>query len=414
MVETELDAQQSARKSHTPMADALTKMPMAQILPQVGAVVEGTVIEKAPANLYVDLGLFGTGTVYGREYRDAIDVVRKMNRGDRIFAKVVEVENEDGYVELSLREAGREKTWEKLNRLKAEGEVISVTIAEANRGGLIAEVEGVKAFLPVSQLSGDHYPRVEGGDKQRIYLELQKFVDAELQVKILDVDPREEKLILSEKEIEAKEVRAQLSRWQVGDVVEGEISGVVDFGAFIKFRVDPADPNAPFVEGLAHISELDHKLIDDPRAIVKVGDPVRAMIIGLEGGRVSFSLKRLKEDPWKAVASRYQKGDVVEGEVTKLNPYGAFVRLDEHIHGLTHVSQFGSEDGMRRTLALGKRYPFRITDIKPEEHRLALTLVTPGETTDPAPADAPPPTETPPAEPPTAPPTPEPPAEDRA
>lgn len=385
MIETELDAQQSAKKFPTSMADALTKMPIATVLPQVGAVVEGTVIEKALASLYVDLGLFGTGIVYGREYRDAVDVMRKMDVGDRLYAKVVEVENEDGYVELSLREAGREKTWEKFNRLKTEDEVITVKVLEANRGGLIAEMDGVKAFLPVSQLSSDHYPRVEGGDRQRIYLELQKFVGTDLRVKVLDVDPHEEKLILSEKEIEAKEVRAMLGRWQVGDVVEGEVSGVVDFGAFIKFRVDPADPNAPFVEGLAHISELDHKLIDDPRAIVHVGDPVHAMIIGLEGGRVSFSLKRLKEDPWKAVTNRYQKGDRVEGEVTKLNPYGAFVRLDEHIHGLAHVSQFGSEDGMHRTLALGKRYPFRIADIKPEEHRLALTLITPEETASPTP-----------------------------
>lgn len=387
MLETELQTPTPlARKPHSPMAEALARTPIAQLVPQVGAVVEGVVIEKAPANLYVDLGLFGTGIVYGREYRDAVDVLRKLNVGDRLYAKVVEAENEDGYVELSLREAGREKTWEKLNRLKMEGEVVAVNVLEANRGGLIAELEGVKAFLPVSQLSADHYPRVEGGDKQRIYLELQKFVGTELKVKVLDVDPHEEKLILSEKEIEAKEVRAQLSRWKVGDVVDGEISGVVDFGAFIKFRVDPADPQAPFVEGLAHISELDHKLIDDPRALVNVGDPVQAMIIGLEGGRVSFSLKRLKEDPWKAVASRYHKGDVVEGEVTKFNPYGAFVRLDEHIHGLAHVSQFGSEDGMRRALALSQRFPFRIMDLKPEEHRLALTLVTPEEAASPAPA----------------------------
>ncbi|MBI2624559.1 S1 RNA-binding domain-containing protein [Candidatus Parcubacteria bacterium] len=368
------------------MAEAFIKLPIAQVLPQIGTVLQGTVIEKAPASIYVDLGLLGTGIVYGREYLDAIGVARKMKVGDRIYAKVIEIENEDGYVELSLREAGREKTWERFNRLKEEGEVVSVKIIEANRGGLIAEVEGVKAFLPVSQLSSEHYPRVEGGDKQKIYLELQKFVGSDLHVKVLDVDPREDKLILSEKEIEAKEVRELLSHWHVGDVVAGEVSGVVDFGAFIKFRVDPADENAPLVEGLVHISELDHKLIDDPRTIVKIGDKIKAVIIGLEGGRVSFSLKRLKEDPWKAATSKYQKGDEVQGEITKLNPYGAFVRLDEHIHGLAHVSQFGSENDMRRALVIGKNYQFRITDLKPEEHRLALTPVTPEESSSPAPA----------------------------
>ncbi|MBI3305060.1 S1 RNA-binding domain-containing protein [Candidatus Parcubacteria bacterium] len=367
------------------MTEVFAKVPLAQVLAQVGTVVEGRVIEKAPASLYVDLGLYGTGIVYGREYRDAVDIVRKVNLGDTLFAKVVDVDNDEGYIELSLREAGREQTWEKLLRLKKEGAIVTTKILEANRGGLIAELEGVRGFLPVSQLASDHYPRVEGGDKQKIYAELQKFVGRELSVKILDIDLNEEKLIVSEKEIEAKEIRDLLNRWQVNDVVEGEVSGVVDFGAFVKFKADPTETESPLVEGLVHISELDHKLIDDPRAIVKVGDAVRATIIGLEGGRVSLSLKRLKEDPWTTAGERYQKDALVEGTVTKLNPYGAFVRLDENIHGLAHVSQFGSEEQMRSALAVGQRSKFKILEIKPDEHRLALELVPEGSALTPTP-----------------------------
>lgn len=380
--ENELDIPKNLR---TQMTEVFAKMPLAQVLPQVGTVVEGRVIEKAPASLYVDLGLYGTGIVYGREYRDAIDIVRKVNLGDTLFAKVVELDNDEGYIELSLREAGREQTWEKLLRLKKEGVIVKTKILEANRGGLLAELEGVRGFLPVSQLASDHYPRVEGGDKQKIYSELQKFVGTELSVKIIDVDLGEEKLIVSEKEIEAKEIRDLLSRWQVNDIVEGEVSGVVDFGAFIKFKADPANPESPLVEGLVHISELDHKLIDDPRTIVKVGDAVRAMIIGLEGGRVSLSLKRLKEDPWKTAGERYQKDAVVEGTITKLNPYGAFVRLDENIHGLAHVSQFGSDEQMRSILTTGQRSKFKILEIKPDEHRLALEFMREDSASAPAP-----------------------------
>ncbi|MBI2582812.1 S1 RNA-binding domain-containing protein, partial [Candidatus Azambacteria bacterium] len=238
------------------MTELLHEKPQLASPPKLGDIVEGLVLEVKANTLYLDLGAWGTGIVYGKEFQDAASSIRASKPGDAITGKVVDPENTEGYVELSLREAGREKTWERLREFMESGEAIETKILEANRGGLLVEIEGVKGFLPVSQLASKHYPRVEGGDKQRIYQELIKFVGSPLTVKVIDVDPREEKLIVSEREAENHEVVEALKHYAVGDVISGEVSGVVDFGAFVKFGPEKE------LEGLVHISELDHRLID--------------------------------------------------------------------------------------------------------------------------------------------------------
>ncbi len=232
----------------------------------------------------------------------------------------------------------------------------------------MAVIDGVEGFLPVSQLTPKHYPRVEKGDKQKIFEELQKFVGREMAVKIIDLDPRGSKLIVSEREVASPEFKTALSKYKVGDVISGEISGVVDFGAFVKFE------NEPLLEGLIHISELDFKLIDHPANFVKVGERVKAKIINIEDDKVSLSLRSLKRDPWIDVEEKYKKGDAVKGEVTKFNPFGVFVRLDPDIQGLCHISEFGSEAKMREKLARGGSYQFKIKSIDSREHRMSLGL----------------------------------------
>ncbi len=356
--------------SSLPMAELVKKWPMN--MPKIGSLVEGVVVAKEGNSVFIDLGSWRPGIIYGKEYMEAGEMIRKLKVGDTISAKVIELENEGGYTELSVSEAGRDRTWDVLATMKEKGTIISTKILEANRGGLLVEVEGVKGFLPVSQLSGQKYPRVEGGDKQKILSELQKYVGELFEVRVIDVDPREEKLIVSEKEVIQQDVRDALAQYGVGDVIEGEVSGVVDFGAFVKFGGNK-------LEGLIHISELDHKLIEDPRKIVKAGDKIRAKIIGIEEGRVSLSLKALKEDPWLRAEERYHKDDRVIGEVTKINKFGAFVRLDPDIHGLAHISEFAGFEGMHRALEVGKQYPFRIRSIEPAQHRLALSPIREGK-----------------------------------
>jgi len=371
------------------------KHPMEQLLksrgeffgiPKVGDIVEGAAIEKRGAKLFIDLGNRGTGIVYGREYYEAQDIIKKIEIGDKVTAKVVEIDNDEGYIELSLREAGREKNWRDFKEKMQSGEALTLTVKEANRGGLILDLVGVRGFLPVSQLSLKHYPRVENGDKERIFAELQKFVGVELKVKVLDANPYEEKLIFSERGGDSDEIKERLAKYSKGDTVEGEITGVVNFGAFMKFDEG--------LEGLIHISEIDWQLIEDPKAVLKVGDKKQAKIIDIEGEKVSLSLKALRPDPWIEAAEKYSKGSIIKGKATKYNPFGAFVQIEDSVQGLAHISEFGTEAKMKETLDIGKIYDFRVVSIDPKEHRLSLSLnleepkETTPETSDKEPADA--------------------------
>lgn len=352
-------------KPRHPM-EFLLKGGVVTALPKPGDIAEGVVLEKKGTRLFVDLGPCGTGIVYGREYYAAQEIIKNLNSGDPVSAKVVEPDNEEGYTELSLKEAGDEKRWVELKKMMQEGTLLDLPVLEANRGGLIVEARGIKGFLPASHLSSKNYPRVEGGDKERIYQELQKLVGQPLKLKILDIDPAEGKLIFTEKGQYNEDVQAALTKYKVGDEVEGEITSVVDFGAFMKFDES--------FEGLIHISEIDWTLIDDPREILKIGERVRAKIIDIRKDKVSLSLKQLKEDPWTKVADKYKKGDTINAKVTKFNPFGAFAQLDKDIHGLAHISEFGTEIKMREMLELGKEHAFKILMIDPKEHRMSLGL----------------------------------------
>jgi len=337
--------------------------------PKIGEIVEGKIIGLERGAIFVDLGPIGTGIIYGKEFYEAKDILKNLKIGDNIFVKIINLENEEGYLELSLNQAGREMTWEELKQRKEKGEIISVKILGVNKGGLLSEISGVPGFLPVSQLSSEHYPKVEGGETTKILKELQKFIGKELEVKIFDLDPREGKLILSEKAKEAEKIKETLKNYKADDLVGGEITGIVDFGAFVKFGPEN-------LEGLIHISELDWQLVEDPSEIVKVGEKVQAKIIEIKDDKVSLSLKALKTDPWKSIEKKYKKGDRVLGKVTKFNPFGAFIQLTPKIQGLIHISEFGTKTKMEEALKIGEKYDFQILEIRPEEHRMSLKLVT--------------------------------------
>lgn len=335
--------------------------------PKVGEIIQGKIIGQGRACVFLDLGVFGTGIIFGKEFYEAKNKLKNLKIGDTIFTKVVDLENEDGYIELSLTQAGRELAWEELSQKKEKDESIIVKITGANKGGLLAEVSGIPAFLPVSQLSPANYPKVEGGDLQEILKSLQKFIGNDMEVKIFDFDKKEEKLILSEKAKENKRIKEILKKYKIGNIVDGEITGVVDFGAFIKFDE---------LEGLIHISELDWQLIDDPSKIIKNGDKVKAKIIDISNGKVSLSIKALKKDPWENIEKKHKKGDIVKGEVTKFNSFGAFIKISDQIQGLCHVSEFGSHKKMEQVLKIGEKHDFQILSIEPPEHRMSLKLLT--------------------------------------
>lgn len=368
----------------------------------VGSMVEGKIIARDRASIFIDLGPQGTGIIYGREFYEAKDAIKNLSIGDNVVAKVVEMENEDGYRELSLRDATKDMSWRTLQEMKEKGEIVKVKIAGVNKGGLLANINEMPAFLPVSQLSPENYPRVSDADKQKILKELQKFIGKTMEVKILDLSPRENKLILSEKAKSEEAIKATLSNYKKGDVVEGRVTGIADFGVFVRF---PADEQAQLggeaekpaaepvsqqsadeggvvseparketVEGLIHISELDWQLVGNPAEFVKVGDIVKSQIININNNQVFLSLKSLQENPWEKVEKDFKKGDIIKGKIVALNSFGAFVEVMPKIRGLCHISEFKSQKEMEEALKIGETYDFEIVQIDAKEYRMSLKL----------------------------------------
>lgn len=337
-------------------------------LPIVGDVIESTVISALNNEVHLDLNGIAAGVVRGPELLDESGMTAHLNPGDRVTATVIEQENENGEVELSFRLAGHKKAWDELTRLLHSEETVGAEILDANKGGLIVRVGNVNGFLPVSQLTVEHYPRVEGGNKSKILERLTTYTGQTFQVRIIDVIEGEEKLIVSEKAAKEQEQHAALAKYHVGDVVEGKVTGVVDFGAFLEFDEG--------LEGLVHISELAWQRIDNPKEIINVGETVKAEIIAIEHGKISLSIRRLAKDPWQEVAEKYHVGDTVKGKVLKLNPFGAFVELDADIHGLAHISELSWEkiDAPADVLKIDEEASFKIVSIEPHDHRLGLSL----------------------------------------
>lgn len=334
--------------------------------PKEGSIVEGHVIALDRARLYIDLPPFGTGVIFGREYMNAREVIKRTNVGDIVAAKVIATLTRDGYIELSLKEARTAIIWTEAEEAVKNKTPFELLVKEANKGGLILEWQGLAGFLPASQLKAEHYPRVLDGDKDKILDELRKLVGQKIPVMLISATPKEGKLIFSEKGEDDKEKLELVERYLVGDVVEGEVTGMVDFGVFVKLEEG--------LEGLVHISEIDWGLVDDPRHFFKVGDRVQVKIIDIKDGKVSLSVKALKENPWQEAAKKYNKGDQVEGVVIKFNKHGALASIEEGIAGLVHVSEFGSEEKLHQSLELGKRYPFTISLFDPKEMRMALSF----------------------------------------
>jgi len=333
--------------------------------PEVGDIVAGEVIAVDTASVYIDLPPHGTGIIYGREYINARNIIRNITVGDEISAKVVEPENDDGYIELSLKEARQAIVWAKAEDAMQEEEVFSLTVKDANKGGLLLDWEGIRGFLPASQLKPEHYPRVEGGDKDRILQELKELVGEKLSVSIITANPEDEKLIFSEKSPSKEEKEAAMDTYEVGEVIEGTVTGIVDFGVFIEIEEG--------LEGLAHISELDWGLVEDPGDLFAVGETVTAKIIDKEEDKVSLSIKELKENPWVEAADKYHAGQEVSGVIIKFNEHGALAAIEEGVAGLVHVSEFDSMEKLRDNLELGKTYQFEINLFEPREQRMALS-----------------------------------------
>jgi len=254
--------------------------------PKVGEIVKGTVIAQERSSLYLDLGAIGTGIVYGREFYEIKERIKDLNVGDPLSVKIINLENDEGYIELSVSGATNELVWDSLKNKKDNKESLAIKVLGANKGGLITKISGLAAFLPVSQLTSEHYPKIIGGDPEKILKELQKFIGTDLNVRILNLKPKTGEIILSEKLGEMEMREEGLKKYNIDDQVDCDITGVMEFGVFVKFGKES-------FEGLIPVSQISSEQTKNLSEHFRINDKIKARIIEIANNKVFLSLKDL-------------------------------------------------------------------------------------------------------------------------
>lgn len=330
---------------------------------KTGDVVEGTVLSVKKHEAWIDLGANGVGVVMRRE----IGYGTSLEKGTKVTLSVIDPEMDEGYALLSMKRAVKDLGWDELERIHESKETVEVYPYDANRGGLLIEMEGIRGFMPVSQLSADNYPRVSGADKDEIMQKLTSLIKKPLKVRVLDVSRKDNKLIFSEKEAIKDDMHERFEKLTVGDSVEGVVTGVIDFGAFV---------NVDGIEGLIHISEISWERVEDPKKYVKTGDKVNAKIIAIDKDRLSLSLKQMQEDPWLNEVKEFKKGSLVEGRVTRITPFGAFVQLSPAVEALVHVSEMSNDEGTdpEKVFNVNETKQFKVIEVNKDERKIGLSL----------------------------------------
>lgn len=336
--------------------------------PELGELIKGTVLHKTKNRCLVDIceGK-AIGIISGRETHDSIGTFKDIKDGDIVQAVVVEDEDDEGFFVLSLRKAAQNTAWDRFETMYKDQSVFEVRVDEANKGGLLLEIDSIKGFLPVSQLAPLHYPRVNEANSQEILRRLQKLIGMKFKVKIIALDREHGKLILSERAAESEGRSERMSKLKVGDIVKGKISGIVKFGLFVAFEG---------IEGLVHISEIAWGHVRNPADYGKLGDEVEVQIIGLEGDKISLSMKRLLRDPWVEAAEKYKEGSTIQGKINRITTFGIFVTLEKDINGLIHLSEISHEkiDDIDQVLKAGQEIDAKVINVDLKEHRIGLSM----------------------------------------
>lgn len=335
--------------------------------------IEVIILSKTRNRILVDVQGITQGIISEKEFSSDIG---ELKPGDKVLAYILCVENDNGFAVLSLKKADKERFTANINQKFKEQETVTVRIKQANRGGLIVEYGNLEGFLPASQLASSHYPKV-GDNKDRIIGKLNELVGKSLKVKIINFDEPNNKLIFSEKAAGDSILEEKIGSLQIGQELDGEISGVVDFGVFVDIGG---------LEGLVHISEISWDKVENIRNLFHLGDKVKVKVLSLENGKVYFSIKRLTTDPWLELVKDLKPGQVVKGKVSKITPFGAFVDLEGNIKGLIHISELTDEmkksasGKLEDVLNFGKEYDFTIKEIENDNHKINLTMYKPKST----------------------------------
>jgi small subunit ribosomal protein S1 len=362
-----MSPKKTVQKPVNAIMDALLKAAPPVFRPRPGELVEGVVVFRGKNKLLVDLAGTATGIISGRELRDSFNTFRELKLGDLVSSLVLEEENDEGLVVMSLRMASQKKAWDKFHKMIEEDRTMKFTAQEANKGGLIANIDGIRAFLPVSQLAPINYPRVNNADSSEIISRLMKFVNHTFTVKIVTMDEEAGKIVVSEREAMAEERAKALEHLKIGDQKDGMVSGIVKFGLFVTFEG---------LEGLVHISEIAWGHVKNPAEYAQMGDRVRVKVIGVDGDKLSLSIKQLTRDPWEEVAERYPVGKKVQGTVVRFADYGAFLQLEKDINGLVHLSEIAHHKvtDPSEALTIGQKVEAQVINIDVDERRIGLSV----------------------------------------
>lgn len=334
-----------------------------------GDVIEGIVMEISPNEILVDIGAKSEGVVPSREFRKAAQAgeLEDLKVGSPVLVYVLRAEDEEGRALLSIDRARHEKSWRWLEEIYREGKLIEATVDGYNKGGLLVNLRGIRGFVPLSQIAGI------GGQRNPSTEGLAQMVGQTLLLKVIEINRRRNRLVLSQRQALQgyRESRKEelLETLEVGKIYHGVVSSICNFGVFVDLGG---------ADGLVHLSELSWKRVDDPSEVVQVGQEVDVYVMGVdrERKRIALSLRRTQPEPWETIAERYQLGQLVQGKVTQLTSFGAFVRIEDGVEGLVHLSELSDApiSHPREVVQEGDVVTLRVIRIDPAHRRIGLSL----------------------------------------
>lgn len=364
-----------------PMAELLEAEDFSDFQPKPGEIRDGIVVSVSPTEILVDIGAKSEGVISGRELERLSAEVQDLKPGDAVVTYVVRSEDKEGNIVLSLARAQQERDWRRAEELLQSQDVFEGVVSGYNRGGVIVKLGKVRGFVPSSQLVTTHREASEapaekpeeGSEADGADQWWANLVGAKLRLKVVELDRRRNRLILSERQAmrDWRKVQKQrlLEGLKKGDRLEGRVSSLASFGAFVDLGG---------ADGLIHLSELSWGRVNHPSEVLQVGQKVQVEVINVdrERKRIGLSLRRLQPEPWSVVHEKYAVGQLVEGTITKLADFGAFARIDNEIEGLIHISELSDQriTHPREVVKEGETYTLRIIRIEPQRRRIGLSL----------------------------------------
>ena len=352
----------SRKKKAFTMEDLLSQHKKKIIAYNVGDRIEAEVVGIDSKSVFLEIGGKTQGIVVGDAFIDARSFIKHLKVGDRVRGRILITETPEGYSVVSLRNASKDYFWNKLEKKRRENETIRVVAKSTNSSGIVVDVFGLTGFIPLTHVG------------HKLIKKLTNIAGDSIKVKILDLDRRSNRIILSEKfvseEEKIDEQKRAMDKIKSGEVLTGDVSTVSNFGIFVKINIKLGKKEVP-VEGLVHISEMSWEKVDAPSSLYKVGDKVKVIVIGKDEGRLSLSIKQMKNDPWENIDKKYKKDMKVKGKVVKQSGFGVFVELEPGIEGLVHITKIPPGKKLKK----GDSVNVYIEDIDKKTKKISLGLV---------------------------------------